>query len=275
MLSSRPGPGCSSLRSPRRRQPCSPSSRATLGHRPRGDLGAGASAARGDGDRRLGQRTGSCAAFPARALVLFGPPRSVTARTASIRLAVAARLAASPCYGAGFRGSAVPSGPWRDYVTLTKPRIMSLLLAEGAAGCSSAAGRTAARAVRGDDRRPRARMRRREHAHHLLDARHRPADGHPHASGAPRRGAGCAVAGARVRARVSAPPSSCSRARSTSLTATLALVGNLFYVIVYTRWLNGRRRRTSSSAELPARYRRSSATRPHPETSAGRRSGSS
>ena len=33
-----------------------------------------------------------------------------------------------------FRGEHVPLGPWRDYVTLTKPRIMTLLLLTGAAG---------------------------------------------------------------------------------------------------------------------------------------------
>ncbi len=33
-----------------------------------------------------------------------------------------------------FRGDPVALGPWRDYVTLTKPRIMSLLLLTGAAG---------------------------------------------------------------------------------------------------------------------------------------------
>ncbi len=33
-----------------------------------------------------------------------------------------------------FRGEPLPLGPWRDYVTLTKPRIMSLLLVTGAGG---------------------------------------------------------------------------------------------------------------------------------------------
>jgi heme o synthase len=33
-----------------------------------------------------------------------------------------------------FRGRPLPSGPWQDYVTLTKPRIMTLLLLTGAAG---------------------------------------------------------------------------------------------------------------------------------------------
>ena len=39
-----------------------------------------------------------------------------------------------------FRGEQVPLGPWRDYVTLTKPRIMSLLLLTGAAGMFVGAG---------------------------------------------------------------------------------------------------------------------------------------
>jgi protoheme IX farnesyltransferase len=49
--------------------------------------------------------------------------------------AAAVALAASLTVVAmSFRGTAVPLGPWRDYVTLTKPRIMSLLLVTGAAG---------------------------------------------------------------------------------------------------------------------------------------------
>ena len=42
----------------------------------------------------------------------------------------AALLAAAACY----RGESLPGGPWRDYLTLTKPRIMSLLLLTAAAG---------------------------------------------------------------------------------------------------------------------------------------------
>ena len=42
----------------------------------------------------------------------------------------AAVLAAAACY----RGERQPAGPWRDYVTLTKPRIMTLLLLTAAAG---------------------------------------------------------------------------------------------------------------------------------------------
>jgi heme o synthase len=39
-----------------------------------------------------------------------------------------------------FRGETLPFGPWRDYVTLTKPRIMSLLLVTGAGGMFVGAG---------------------------------------------------------------------------------------------------------------------------------------
>jgi protoheme IX farnesyltransferase len=45
--------------------------------------------------------------------------------------ALAASLVA---VAASFRGAPAPFGPWRDYVTLTKPRIMALLLLTGAAG---------------------------------------------------------------------------------------------------------------------------------------------
>jgi heme o synthase len=68
------------------------------------------------------------------ALVLFGAAAAVAlpglhAALASLSLA-AACVSAVQC----FRGSSVEAGPWRDYVTLTKPRIMSLLLVTGAAG---------------------------------------------------------------------------------------------------------------------------------------------
>ena len=49
--------------------------------------------------------------------------------------AAAASLAASlVALVLSFRGEPLPLGPWRDYITLTKPRIMTLLLLTGAAG---------------------------------------------------------------------------------------------------------------------------------------------
>ena len=55
--------------------------------------------------------------------------------------AAGASLAASlVALAVSFRGEPVPLGPWRDYITLTKPRIMSLLLLTGAAGMFVGAG---------------------------------------------------------------------------------------------------------------------------------------
>ena len=64
--------------------------------------------------------------------------------TATVALHVAAAggaLAASlVTLAVSFRGEALPFGPWRDYITLTKPLIMSLLLLTGAAGMFVGAG---------------------------------------------------------------------------------------------------------------------------------------
>jgi protoheme IX farnesyltransferase len=68
------------------------------------------------------------------ALVAFLAAALVTTRAAHLALAGLA-LAASLVVVAGcFRGEPVPRASVRDYVTLTKPRIMTLLLLTGAAG---------------------------------------------------------------------------------------------------------------------------------------------
>ena len=51
-----------------------------------------------------------------------------------VGLAALSCAAAAATAGAAFRGAPVDGGPWRDYITLTKPRIMSLLLVTGACG---------------------------------------------------------------------------------------------------------------------------------------------
>ena len=51
-----------------------------------------------------------------------------------VALAALAFSAALVSTALTFRGAPIPRGSWRDYVTLTKPRIMSLLLLTGAAG---------------------------------------------------------------------------------------------------------------------------------------------
>jgi heme o synthase len=137
-----------------------------------------------------------------------------------------------------FRGRAVALGSWRDYLTLTKPRIMSLLLLTGAAGMFVGAQGVPpldllvvtllglALACGGASA-----------LNHVLD---RDID---------------ALMGSRTRTRpvasgrlspaqalefgllLSALSFALLASTVNLLTATLALVGNLFYVVVYTRWL--------------------------------------
>ena len=171
------------------------------------------------------------------ALALFLVAALVTGRPLHIAFAALALAAALVATASTFRGEAVPAAPWRDYVTLTKPRIMSLLLLTGACGMivgargfpsawlfaetmvglALACGGASA-------------------LNHVLD---RDLDRHMH------RTDGRPVAAKRV-----APTRALEFGLALSalsfvllaslvnvLAALLALAGNLFYVFVYTRWL--------------------------------------
>ena len=136
------------------------------------------------------------------------------------------------------RGERLPLGPWRDYVTLTKPRIMSLLLVTGIAGMFVGAGGRPngpdlfamvvglALACGGASA-----------LNHVLDADIDRLMGE--------RTAARPVASGRVpvpRALefglvLSALSFALLASTVNVLTAVLALVGNLFYVVVYTSWL--------------------------------------
>ena len=154
-----------------------------------------------------------------------------------LALAVAALAATAAAAGATMRTEPVAAAPWRDYVTLTKPRIMSLLLLTGAcgmvvgAGGAPSAGRFAAAmaglalACGGASA-----------LNHLLDrdldrAMSR-TERRPVAAGrvAPARALEFGLA-------LSAASFVLLSAAVNPLTAVLALVGNLFYVLVYTRIL--------------------------------------
>ena len=173
------------------------------------------------------------------ALVLFGIAALVTLPGLHLALAAVAFAATLLLTVATYRGGEpVPPASWRDYVTLTKPRIMSLLLVTGLCAMFVGAGGAPAAwlvvvtmsglalACGGASA-----------LNHVLD---RDID---------------KLMGTRTRARPLAaermPP---TRALEFGLTlsafsfvllaslvnvlaATLALVGNLFYVLVYTRWL--------------------------------------
>ena len=170
-------------------------------------------------------------------LVLFGLAALLTGPTVHL---IAASLAfATTAYVAAltFRGH-VEQGPLRDYLTLTKPRIMSLLLLTGAAGLFVGAGGVPAAGVFAATMAGLALACGGASAlNHYLD---RDID---------------KLMGSRTEQRPVAsgrvPPeralefglalSACSFALLDSLvnlpTALLALAGNLFYVLVYTRWL--------------------------------------
>ena len=80
------------------------------------------------------------------ALVAFLAAALVISKPAHLALAGLSLAAALVVAAETFRGEPVPAAPWRDYITLTKPRIMTLLLLTGAAGMFvGAAGRAAAR----------------------------------------------------------------------------------------------------------------------------------
>jgi protoheme IX farnesyltransferase len=170
-------------------------------------------------------------------LVSFLAAALVTPRPAHLVLAglslAAALVAAAWC----FRGEPIASASWRDYVTLTKPRIMSLLLLTGAAGMFVGARGVPplstfavtmvglALACGGASA-----------LNHVLDrdvdrlmrrTGHRPV---AEERVAPARALEFGLA-------LSASSFVLLASRVNVLTALLALVGNLFYVLVYTRWL--------------------------------------
>ena len=179
--------------------------------------------------RLLAPAGGGLLAFLAAALVT---PRPAHLALAGLSLA-AALVAAAAC----FRGEPAPPASWRDYVTLTKPRIMSLLLLTGAAGMFVGArglpptGTLAATLVGlalacgGASA-----------LNHVLDrdvdrlmrrTGHRPV---AEERIAPARALEFGLA-------LSAFSFVLLASLVNVLTALLALVGNLFYVLVYTRWL--------------------------------------
>ena len=172
------------------------------------------------------------------ALVLFGVAALVTAPGAHLALAALAFAAGVVTAAATYRGEPAPPAPWRDYVTLTKPRIMSLLLLTGLCGMFVGAQGIPsfglivatmtglALACGGASS-----------LNHVLDhdidklmgkrTRSRPlAAGRMPISSALEFGLALSAFSFVLLASF-----------VNVLTAALALVGNLFYVLVYTRWL--------------------------------------
>ena len=172
------------------------------------------------------------------ALALFGLAALLTAHVPHVCAASLAFGATVVVAALTFRGATVPRASVRDYVTLTKPRIMSLLLLTGLCGMFVGAGGVPpvwliavtmlglALACGGASA-----------LNHVLDrdidrlmgertrARPLPADRMPASSALEFGLALSAFSFVLLASAVNV------------LTATLALVGNLFYVLVYTGWL--------------------------------------
>jgi protoheme IX farnesyltransferase len=137
-----------------------------------------------------------------------------------------------------FRGASVPLGPWRDYVTLTKPRIMSLLLLTGAAGMFVGAGGWPGAA-------PLASMLLglalacggASALNHVLDRDIDRLMGPRTASRPVASGRVAAPRALEFGLVLSALSFAVLASTVNVLTALLALVGNLFYVVVYTGYL--------------------------------------
>jgi protoheme IX farnesyltransferase len=172
------------------------------------------------------------------AVALFTAAAAVRGPAAHATLAAAALAALSVVAVQSFRGEHVAWGSWHDYIALTKPRIMSLLLITGFCGMIAGARgwpgtATAIAAMVGLA----LACGGASALNHVLDRDIDPLMGErtkkrPVASGrvAPSRALEFGLA-------LSAFSFVLLASTVNTLTAVLALVGNLFYVIVYTRWL--------------------------------------
>jgi heme o synthase len=169
---------------------------------------------------------------------LFTAAAALPGRPEHVAFAALALAALCVVTVQAFRTARLPWGAWRDYVTLTKPRIMSLLLITGFCGMIAGArgwpgtktGLVAmlglALACGGASA-----------LNHVIDRDIDPLMGErtkrrPVASGrvSPSRALEFGLA-------LSALSFVLLASVVNVLTAVLALVGNLFYVLVYTRWL--------------------------------------
>jgi heme o synthase len=172
------------------------------------------------------------------AAALFTAAAALPGRAAHLVLAALALAALSVVAVQAFRGERIARASLRDYVALTKPRIMSLLLVTGfcgmiagahgwpGTGTALAAMLGLALACGGASA-----------LNHVLDRDIDPLMGErtkrrPVASG--RMSASRAL---EFGLALSALSFVLLASTVNTLTAVLALVGNLFYVLVYTRWL--------------------------------------
>jgi len=162
-------------------------------------------------------------------------------RAAHLVLAMPALASAAVLSVITWRGRPVAAGAWRDYVTLTKPRIMTLLLLTGLCGAAVGAhGRPSASLLATTFAGLALACGGAAALNHVLDRDIDKLMG-PRTAARP-------VASGRLTApralefglALSAASFTLLASRANLLTAVLALVGNLFYVVVYTGYLKRR-----------------------------------
>ncbi len=172
------------------------------------------------------------------AAVFFGAAALVTSEVLHVTLAALAFAATLVSCAQTFRGEHVQAGAWRDYVTLTKPRIMTLLLLTGACGMVVGARGLPSLALFAETMLGLALACGGASAlNHVLDADIDRVMG--------KRTKARPVAAGRIEPgralefglTLSAFSFVLLASAVNVLTASLALAGNLFYVVVYTRWL--------------------------------------
>src|SRR5215831_12364589 len=172
------------------------------------------------------------------ALALFGAAALVEGEPLHATVAAAAFAAALVVCVQTFRGAPVPAGSWRDYVTLTKPRIMTLLLLTGACGMVvGAQGLPSASLFAATMVGLALACGGASAINHVLDAdidrlMGKRTQERPVASGRIEPGRALEFG-----LTLSAFSFVLLASAVNVLTAALALAGNLFYVVVYTRWL--------------------------------------
>ena len=161
--------------------------------------------------------------------------------TAHLALAIPAFAAAAVLAALTWRGREVAAGAWRDYVTLTKPRVMTLLLLTGLCGAAVGAhGRPSlsllavtfvglALACGGAAA-----------LNHVMDRDIDKLMGPRTASRPVAAGRLTAPRALEFGLALSAASFTLLASTANLLTAVLALVGNLFYVVVYTGYLKRR-----------------------------------
>src|SRR5215831_7209891 len=172
------------------------------------------------------------------ALALFGAAALVEGEPLHATVAAAAFAAALVVCVQTFRGAPVPAGSWRDYVTLTKPRIMTLLLLTGACGMVvGAQGLPSASLFAATMVGLALACGGASAINHVLDAdidrlMGKRTEKRPVAAGRIEPGRALEFG-----LTLSAFSFVLLASAVNVLTAALALAGNLFYVLVYTRWL--------------------------------------